>query len=99
MPEEQEGYRALLGQFPNVGKGELEAIVVCKHRKGIFSSLDRQALRVATTQGVTILPLGAILLEFYERRVYSRSELRAVVEKINRVDNRQIDFDALGLPD
>lgn len=62
--EEQEDYRALLGRFPTVGKGELEAIVVCRRRQGIFSSLDRQALRVAARQGVSILPLGAILHEF-----------------------------------
>lgn len=97
--EEQKDYRALLGQFPAVGKGELEAIVVCTRRQGIFSSLDRQALRVAASQGVPTLPLGAIVLEFFERRVYSKAELRALVEEINRKDNRQIDFDALGLPD
>lgn len=95
--KEQENYRVLFGQFPAVGKGELEAIVVCKHRRGIFSSLDRQALRVATSQGVSTPPLGAILLEFLERRVYSKTELRALVEQINRVDNRRIDFDALEL--
>lgn len=97
--EEQEDYRALLGQFPSVGKGELEAIVVCKRRQGIFSSLDRQALRVAASQGLPTLPLGAILLEFLERQVYSKTELRTLVAEINRVDNRHIDFDALGLSD
>ncbi|MCS6935962.1 MAG: hypothetical protein RMJ96_00065 [Candidatus Bipolaricaulota bacterium] len=42
-PQEQQDYRVLLGQFPTIGRGELEAIVVCKHRSGVFSSLDRQA--------------------------------------------------------
>ena len=86
--EEQKEYRSLLGQFPTVGKGELEAIVVCKRRQGIFSSLDRQALRVAASQGIPTLPLGAILLEFFERRVYSKAELQALVAEINRADNR-----------
>lgn len=97
--EEQNDYRAMLGKFPIVGRGELEAIVVCQHRGGIFSSLDSQALRVAAEQGLTLLPLGAILLEFLERRLYSKAELRAMVERINQADNRQIDFEALGLPD
>lgn len=97
--DEQRDYRGLLKQCPTVGRGELEAIVVCKRRGGIFSSLDRQALRVAASQGVSTLPLGAILHEFVGRRVYSKAELRVLIEKINRVDNRHIDFDALGLPD
>lgn len=97
--QEQEDYRALVGQFLTVGKGELEAMVVCQHRRGIFSSLDRQALRIAAGQGLPTLPLGAILREFLERRLYSKAELRTLVEAINRTDNRQIDFDALRLPD
>lgn len=96
--KEQEDYRTLLGQFPHIGKGEVEAIVVCKHRRGWFSSLDRQALRAAESQGLPTLPFGTILLEFLEQRVYSKDELRVLVEKINRVDNRQIDFEELGLP-
>jgi len=47
--EEQKDYRLLSGKFPNVGKGEVEAMVVCKHRQGWFSSLDRQALQVAAS--------------------------------------------------
>lgn len=97
--EEQRDYRAWLGQFPTVGKGELEAIIVCKHRQGIFSSLDRQALRIASREGVPTLPLGAMLLEFLERRIYTKAELRNLIEGINRADNRQIDFDSLDLPD
>jgi predicted nucleic acid-binding protein len=97
-PQEQRDYRVLLEQFPTIGRGELEAIVVCKRRSGVFSSLDRQALRVAASQGIPTLPLGAILIEFLKRRVYSKAELRALIQEINRVDKRQIDFDALGLP-
>jgi hypothetical protein len=96
--QEQEDYRALLGQFPSIGKGEVEAIVVCKYRRGWFSSLDRQALRVAESQGLPTLPLGTILLGFLEQGVYSKAELRALIEKINYMDNRQIDFDDLELP-
>lgn len=96
--EEQRDYRALLGRFPAVGKGELEAIIVCKHRQGIFSSLDRQALRIAFREGVSTLPLGTMLLEFLERRIYTKAELRTLIEDINRADNRQIDLDSLDLP-
>ena len=97
--KEQEAYRELLGRFPAVGRGELEAIVVCKQHRALFSSLDRQALRVASSQGLPTLPLGAILQEFLERRLYSKAELRILVEEINRMDHRHIDFDALEWPD
>jgi hypothetical protein len=56
-------------------------------------------LRAAVTQGVPILPLGAILQEYLDQGRYSKSELRALVAKINRVDNRPIDLDALKLSD
>jgi len=94
---EQEEYRSLIREFPRVGRGELEAIAVCKHRRGIFASLDRKALDIAKANGVPVLVLGAILLEFLKRGLYSKEELEVLIREINEKDNRDIRMEDLRL--
>jgi len=73
-----------------LGKGELEAITISKHRGYIFSSLDTAALRFAEENGVETLGLHAILRSLWESDLRSKDEVREIVKEIEKGDNTTI---------
>lgn len=87
---ENEAYQKLLIEKRTLGKGELEAITISKHRGYIFSSLDTAALRFAEENGVETLGLHAILWSLWESGLQSKDEVREIVKEIEKGDNTRI---------
>jgi predicted nucleic acid-binding protein len=87
---ENEAYQQLLIEKRTLGKGELEAITISKHRGCIFSSLDTAALRFAEENGVETLGLHAILKSLWESGLQSKNEVKEIVKELEKKDNTMI---------
>jgi Predicted nucleic acid-binding protein, contains PIN domain len=94
--EESEEYQKLLIEKRTLGKGELEAISICRHRIYTFSSIDATALRLAEENGVEILELHSILRSLWGSVFQSKEEVRGIITEIEKKDNTKIkDIDAV----
>lgn len=93
--KEQGIYLATLLENMTLGRGELEAICVAKERNYGFSSLDKKAIEFAKNKGVRIVVLKAILKEFLVKKACSEEELKNLIKKIEKRDNRKIDTEGV----
>jgi len=94
--EESEEYQKLLIEKRTLGKGELEAISICRHRGYIFSSIDAAALRFADENGVETLVLHSILRSIWKSGLQSKEEVKEIITEIEKKDNTRIkDVDAV----
>ena len=89
--EESKDFRDLMSQMSTpLGKGELEAISICKSRRSIFSSMDQIALKFAEDFGVETVGLHSILRAFWKSRLLSEIDVEAVIRDIEEKDNTKI---------
>ena len=88
--EENEEYQRLLIEKRALGKGELEAISICRYRGYIFSSIDGAALKFAEANGVETLELHSILRALWESGLQSKDEVRGIITEIEKRDNTRI---------
>jgi len=88
--EENEGYQKLLIEKRTLGKGELEAISICRHRGYVFSSMDTAALKFAEENGVETLGLHSILRSLWESGMQSKDEVKEIIMEIEKRDNTSI---------
>jgi predicted nucleic acid-binding protein len=88
--EENEEYQRLLIEKRRLGKGELEAISICKHRGYVFSSIDSAALKFAEEDGVETIWLHPILRSLWESGLQSKDEVRNIITEIEKKDNTRI---------
>ncbi len=88
--EENEAYRKMLVVNRVLGKGELEAISICKSRSYVFSSMDSAALRFAVSLNVETLELHSILRALWKSGKKSKDEVKAIIREIEEKDNTQI---------
>lgn len=88
--EENEAYRELIVINRVLGKGELEAISICKSRGYVFSSMDSAALRFAISMNVETLELHSILRALWKSGMKSKDEVRAIIRALEEKDNTQI---------
>jgi predicted nucleic acid-binding protein len=91
-PSEKEiqEYLQLQVEERSLGKGELEAICICKSRKALFSSLDQAALRFAREAEVETLELHSILRALWVSGLQSKEEVKEVIMAIEDKDNTRI---------
>ena len=88
--EEKEFERILTGVRSNLGKGEIEAIVVCENRGGVFCSIDRSALSFAEERGIQTLGLHMILKAFWRSEICTKKEVKEMIKEIEEKDNTKI---------
>jgi len=88
--EEREFERVLTEERRNLGKGEIEAIVVCENREGVFCSIDRSALDFAEEKGVRTLDLHMILKAFWKSEMFTKKEVKNMIKDIEEKDNTKI---------
>ena len=88
--EENEEYQRLLIEKRRLGKGELEAISICKHRGYVFSSIDGAALKFAEDDGVETIWLHSILRSIWESGLQSKDEVQNIITEIEKEDNTRI---------
>lgn len=88
--EENEAYRELIVINRVLGKGELEAISICKSRGYVFSSMDSAALRFAVSMNVETLELHSILRAMWMSGMKSKDEVRVIILELEEKDNTHI---------
>ena len=88
--EENEAYQEMLVGNRSLGRGELEAICICKSRGHIFSSMDSAALRFAASVNVETLELHSLLCALWKSGMKSKDEVKAIIRELEDKDNTQI---------
>ena len=88
--EDIKGYKKLLLDKTNLGKGEIESIVVCKNREYLFSSMDDKALKFAKGCGVKTISLHAILRSLLKSNIVKEEEAREIIKEIEEKDKTTI---------
>ena len=88
--EENVEYQRLLIEKRRLGKGELEAISICKHRGYVFSSIEGAALKFAEEDGVETIWLHSILRSLREPGLQSKDEVWNIITEIEKKDNTSI---------
>lgn len=88
--EENEAYREMIVINRVLGKGELEAMSICKSTGYVFSSMDSAALRFAISINVETLELHSILRALWKSGMKSKDEVRAIIRALEEKDNTQI---------
>ncbi|MEA1994101.1 MAG: hypothetical protein U9N35_06900 [Euryarchaeota archaeon] len=74
--------------------GELQGIVLCKHRGGVLLTNDRRAKNFCKRSDIVYFDIKGILRAFYKKRVLDEEEIRDLVEAIEDKDNTRIkDFE------
>ena len=72
------------------GKGELEAISICKNRGYMFSSMDFAALQFAVSMNIDVLDLQSILRALWRSGIKSKDEVKMIIREIEDKDNTSI---------
>jgi predicted nucleic acid-binding protein len=88
--EENKSYKEMLIGNKSLGKGELEAISICKSRGYVFSSMDFAALRFAVSMNVDVLDLQSILRALWKSGMKSKDEVKVIIREIEHKDNTLI---------
>ena len=74
----------------SLGKGELEAISICKNRGYMFSSMDFAALQFAVSMNIDVLDLQSILRALWRSGIKSKDEVKMIIREIEDKDNTSI---------
>jgi len=74
----------------SLGKGELEAISICKTEAMLFATNDVIARKFAQNQGVLVISLQAILRGMWQSGFCSKAEVRELLERIRRADYLEV---------
>lgn len=74
--------------------GELQGIVLCKHRNGVLLTNDMRAKNFCKTDNIVYFDLKGILRALYKKNVLDGEGIRDLVESIEEKDNTRInDFE------
>ena len=88
--EEHHEYISLLKNEKYLHKGEVQAIIVCKHRSGVLLTNDKKAKKFCTKNGIPCFDIKGILLAFLLRNILNEIELRQLIYQIEDADNTTI---------
>ncbi len=83
-------YERLWMSYPSLGRGELEAIALCKTTEAIFVTNDRVARKIAQNQGVETISLQTVLRALWVSKIASKAEVRALLERLKIVDHLDV---------
>jgi len=70
--------------------GELQGIMLCKHRNGVLLTNDRRAKNFCKRNNIVYFDIKGVLRAFYKKNVLEREEIRDLVEAIEERDNTRI---------
>jgi len=73
-----------------LGKGELEAIAICRVEGALFATNDSTARRFAQDQSVQVISLQAILRGLWQSGLRSKAEVTELLERIKRADYLEV---------
>ena len=73
-----------------LGRGEMEALSICKNRGCVCASMDNVALKYAQAEDVETLKLYSILRALWELGIQSKDEVRDIIKKLEVHDKTRI---------
>ena len=76
------GDERLWAQGSSLGRGELQAIALCKIEGAYFATNDAVARNFARDHGVQVITLQAILRALWISGAYSKTEVQVLLERI-----------------
>ncbi len=88
--EEHKEYLFLLKKEKYLHKGELMCIVLCKHRKCIFLTNDKQAKNFCRENGILFFDIKGILRALFLQNILNEKEIRRLASEIEEKDNTSI---------
>ncbi len=88
--EEHHEYISLLKNEKYLHKGEVQAIIICKHRGGVLLTNDKKAKKFCTKNGNPCFDIKGILRAFLLRDILNEIELRQLISQIEDTDNTTI---------
>lgn len=88
--KENDAYQEMLVGNRSLGRGELEALCICKNRGYVFLSMDNAALMSAQSLGVETLKLHTLLRFLWKSGMKSKDEVKAIVREIEDKDKTLI---------
>ena len=95
----EEEYREYIISLKNeryLHKGELQGIIICKHRNGIFLTNDKKAKNFCKSNGILYFDIKGILRTLFLKGMLNEKELRKLVSEIEEKDNTKIkDFEEI----
>jgi len=94
--DEYSEFVRLMEEEDYLHSGELQGIVLCKHRNGVLLTNDRRAKNFCKRDDIVYFDVKGVLRAFYKKKVLEREEIRDLVEAIEERDNTRIkDFEAV----
>ena len=92
--DEYSEFVQLLEDVDSLHSGELQGIVLCKHRNGVLLTNERKAKNFCKRNSLVYFDAKGILRAFYKKNVLKREEIRDLVNAIEEKDNTRIkDFE------
>jgi predicted nucleic acid-binding protein len=80
----------MLVKNPDFGKGELEAIAICKSRGYAYAAVDRKALHYAESMNIVIFPIDMILRLLWIENIISKIEVEQLIDLLAEKDKLKI---------
>lgn len=87
---EHHEYISLLKNEKYLHKGEVQAIIICKHRGGVLLTNDKKAKKFCAKNGIPCFDIKGILRAFLLRDILNEIELRQLISQIEDTDNTTI---------
>jgi len=87
---EVEEFKSKLLKAKTVHSGELEAVIIARSRRYIFSSNDTKALEFAVSEEIEVLYLHSILRALWKFGVLTPDEVKELIGTMELRDNMEI---------
>lgn len=72
------------------GAGELDSLVICKHRKLLLVTNDKRVTRFCENKGIRYIALNALLRMLWKNSILAKEEVRYLIEEIEKKDRVSI---------
>jgi len=74
----------------DLGKGELEAVALCKIKGYRFATNDILAREFAQEKGITVFSLQSILKSLWKGKLKSKNVVREIIQRMKKADNLEM---------
>ncbi len=88
--DEHKEYVSLISDEKYLHKGELQGIIICKHRGGILLTNDKKAKNFCTKNGILYFDIKGILRALFLRAILNEEEIQKLAARIEETDNTTI---------
>lgn len=83
-------FQEILLKNPKLGRGELEAIALCKSRGYAYAAIDMKSLKFAESLNIVVFPIDVILRLLWIENVISKAEVGELIELLEEKDKLKI---------